>query len=222
MPKPVRTHVNRHGWGRIVAGALILMVAFAVVRGPAEARPVVAGVAYTPTPLQPTPMPEPSFEATEGERGPGSWLRVGEEVEDETLRSLFNEMGDKHDFPPRILASWMWYESEYQDKPGTVGEVGPAQFIPSTWAGLMKETGKGWPLSYAHQHKYAIEAMAMYMSQIRGQMWESGMSDYQLLKLTLMGYNQGPNLVKRNRGATYPSKNLGKVENCLRYAGFRP
>jgi soluble lytic murein transglycosylase-like protein len=90
---------------------------------------------------------------------------------------------------------WTWWKAQlFQESrldPGAesgVGAAGLAQFMPATWADVSHQLG--WGGVSPHVAKYAIEAGAYYMAQLR-RVWIEDRSLMEKHRLAQASYNAG-------------------------------
>jgi len=94
------------------------------------------------------------------------------------------------DFPFwRAWKAQLYQESRLDpDVCSYVGACGVAQFMPRTWTAITQELG--WEGVSPHDAKYAIEAGAYYMAQLR-KGWKSKRSEIERHRLAQASYNAG-------------------------------
>jgi membrane-bound lytic murein transglycosylase MltF len=90
---------------------------------------------------------------------------------------------------------WLWWKAQlYQESrldstaESQVGAAGLAQFMPATWADVSRQLG--WNGVSPHVAKYAIEAGAYYMAQLR-RVWITDRPLMEKHRLAQASYNAG-------------------------------
>ncbi len=172
------------------AGAAVWQQLSAASTSPAAPRSRAGGTAFTsmaaagtPSPLQ---APDPA------------WAR-GLPAAGQPWAPAIGEAAERHGLDPRLLASLVWTESDFQpDAVSRAGAIGLAQLMPGTAAGLGVDP---------HDPAANLDGGARYL---REQLDRFGRVD-----LALAAYNAGPGRVAQAGGVPHIAETQAYVRRVL-------
>lgn len=106
----------------------------------------------------------------------------------------------------------LWQESRLDPTAtSSVGAAGIAQFMPKTWAQMMKQLG--YTNISPYTAKYAIDVGAAYMAQLRAG-WTANRTEYERHRLAQASYNAGFGNILRSQ-STCGGKTWDEISPCL-------
>ena len=106
----------------------------------------------------------------------------------------------------------IWRESLFEpDAVSPKGAQGIAQFMPATWADITRQLGYG--AINRHEAKYAIEAGAYYMAQLRRQWRAIDFPDRQ--RLGQASYNAGAGNIRKAQRLCGDPLSYSQIIACL-------